>query len=340
MRTTVFLAVALTGVALFLQFGRDGLTPTDHPSGTDELVAVGGDVIARVDGESILRDEWQSRVGDVTPEQSRRLLQSEVRRKAVLSAAEKAGYGDREEVRQRVEEAMLALYLREAVDAKLRSVTLSDAELEAYLADHPLSPPRPLRRAAVLRRQWAEELTDKSAEDQQEALAAIEAELRSARVATLAANHPIAHFGALAARVSDHRSSSSRGGVVGYFQPERLPNDELPAEVHAALWALEAPGDISEPIETEDALYLVRFVDEHIRPGQDPERQRALIAEQLLAEKRRDRRQELLARLEAEAGVAIAPDWQARPTEPPKPQPPASPIPAQAAAQTGRVGGS
>lgn len=328
-RLIVFTAVALGGAAVFWRFGP-GAPPADEASGTDPAFAVGGEVIAVVNGQPILEGEWQSRVGDVTPEQSRRLLQGEVRRKAILSAAEEAGYAEREEVRKRAEEAMLALYLREAIDDRVASLALTEEELEAYLADHPMSPPRPLRRAAIIRRQMAE---DEDAAD-------IEGQLLAAREAALATNGPIAHFGSEAARLSDHRGSSSRGGVLGYFQAERFPNDEIPAAVHAALWALNAPGEISGVVEENGVFYLVRFVDEHVRPGQDPESQRALIAERLLREKRRVARQALLAGIETEVGVSIAPDWQAQPIEPQTPQPPPSPIATQAATSVASANGS
>lgn len=329
-RLIAFSAVLFSGAALFWHFGLDTSRPPGERSGADQAPAIGGEVIARVAGQPILLTEWQSRVGDVTPEQSRRLLQSEVRRKALLSAAEQAGYAERDEVRKRAEEAMLALYLRESIDARVESLTLTDEELEGYFADHPLSSPQPLRRAAIIRRQAVE------GED----ASAIESELLSAREAALASNGPIPHFGSVAAQVSDHRGSNRRGGVIGYFQAERLPNDEIPAAVHETLWSLDAPGEISGVVQEDGAFYLVRFVDEHVRPGQDPESQRALIAERLLREKRRNARQDLLTRLEDEAGVAIAPDWQAQPSEPRPPQPPPSPIASRVAAPDATANGS
>ena len=275
---------------------------------------LGGNVIAIVDGDPILREDWEARLSDHPGADARRLLAAETRRLAVLAAAREAGLADDPQVRARVEAAMVARYLQDELDTRLDEVRVHDRELETHLQAHPVTPPAPLRRVAVLRKALA-------SNDPGSARAA----LLEARAAVAGLELPIPHFGPLAQQYSDHRPSQARGGVLGYLGPDHSEHDLVPAPVHAAAWALAAPGAVSDVVETDEALYLVRYVDEHIPRGHDIDSQVARLRERLLMEKRAAARDAFFDRIEAMAGVEIADEWKAEAAPEQRPVPPPGP---------------
>ena len=291
-----------------------------HDRGAEPQISApvrpGGDVLAVVHGKPILREAWKLSVEGVSPDQSRRLLAAEARRQAVLGIALEAGYGERPEVRKRYEESVVALYLREELQSRLATVRLPQRELDAYIVDHPLDEPMPRRRIAIIRQQLSEST---SIDDATQSLLA-------AKQAAQALELPTAHFGPVAMTYSDHMGTRARGGVLGYFGPEHSEYDLVPAAVHEAAWRLEAPGAISDVVEADGSVYLVRYVDQHISPGKDPANQIARIRERLLAEKRNAVRTAFFDEIEALAAVEIAEEWRAEEVVPQPPSPPPSPV--------------
>jgi hypothetical protein len=232
----------------------------------------------------------------------------------VLAAARDAGFAEHPQVVSRFEEAMIALYLQDEMQARVADLEVSDLELQAHLDENPIAKPVPLRRLAIIRK----DLDSTSAD-------AARAMLLKAREELAKLQLPIAHFGLLAQRYSDDRATRDRGGVLGYFAAERSPHDRVAQSVHDALWALAQPGDVSDIVETEDAFYLVRFVDAPELRGPDESSRREAARTRLLEDKRQAYRAQFLDDLERRAGVRIAEEWQATDEPASLPEPPPTP---------------
>lgn len=86
-----------------------------------------------------------------------------------------------------------------------------------------------------------------------------------------------ADFAALAKSSSDDSGSKNKGGDLG---PVKRGDGVLPKEFETALFALDKPGDISKPVETEFGWHIIRLDDlkpAHTQAFDDPEVQKALI---------------------------------------------------------------
>lgn len=308
---------ALVGAGLtWVLLGNGAPAPADHA--TAPPPELGGNVIAIVDGKPITRDAWEARLAEhpeADAKKNKLLLAGETRRLAVLAAARDAGFAEHPQVIARVEETMIALYLQDEMQARMAELAVSDGELQAHLDEHPIEQPVPLRRVAVIRK-------DIDATD----VAVARASLLEAREQLAGIELPIPHFGPLAQRYSDDRATRSRGGVVGYFAAERSPHDRIPEPVHAAAWALAEPGDVSGVVETEDALYLVRFVDQPELRQPDASARREAVRNRLLQDKRAAWRAQFLDDLERRAGVRIAEEWKAMEAPATLPEPPPMPM--------------
>lgn len=320
---------ALAGAAIAWSVLDGGSATSVDPSTTIQP-ALGidgsrGTTIARV-GDEVLTEADLARLRARFPNvPDAQLLNNRIDRLILLEAAQRAGYGADAAALQSYEDAMIARFLDEELGTRLDAVTLEERELEAHLAEHPIEPPTPLRRAALLRRSVSGE-ADRSAERDR----------LIAAVADLEADSLIAHFGSVAADHSDHAASRHRGGVVGYFGPQYQPHSSIPEAVHRALWSLEAPGDISEPVDAPEAVYLVRYVDDRVEPGRDLDSRRNVVARRLLEEKRLAEREAFLASLSDRVEVVLAEGWdlEREPAEPER-TPPA--MPAGLAVEQGRL---
>lgn len=305
---------ALAGAGLtWILLGDNAAVPADHAAAPPPTL--GGNVIAIVAGQPILREEWDARLEEYPEADAKRLLANETRRLAVLAAAREAGFAEHPQVTDRFEEAMIALYLQDEMQARMAELAVSDGELQAHLDEQPIEQPAPLRRVAVIRK-------DIDASD----VAAARTSLLEAREQLAGIELPIPHFGPLAQRYSDDRATRSRGGVLGYFAAELSPHDRIPGPVHAAAWALAEPGDVSGVVETEDALYLVRFVDQPELRQPDASARREAVRSRLLQDKRTAWRAQFLDDLERRAGVRIAEEWKATEAPATLPEPPPMPM--------------
>lgn len=315
-RVALFVSGVVTGIVLLGLFGNWG-SPAESGGG-GESAARPADVIVEVDGIRITEAQWNDALAGYPDLDKKRLLQSELQRLTVLSAATRAGFAEDPAVKKRLEAAMIARFIQSELDVRLAEVTVSDRELRDYLESNPLQAPEPLRRAAVIR-QIVDEGEDREAARQ----ALVDARGQVARL-----DSPIAHFAELAARYSDDQATRHRGGVSGYFRAERSEHDRMPAAVHEALWTLTGAGEVSDIVDTGDALWLVRFVDEMTSGGQSVDAQRNAAERRLLELKRGQARAKFFEELADQADVFVAEDWQvAESSEPGEqvPVPPAMP---------------
>lgn len=99
-------------------------------------------------------------------------------------------------------------------------------------------------------------------------------------------------FAALAEEYSDDPVSAGQGGELGWIEPDVM----MPA-FEDALFALDDPGQVSEPVETEFGWHLIRLDEIEAPRGQSFEEARAEILNEVRAERADDMYVEMTERL-------------------------------------------
>lgn len=150
---------------------------------------------------------------------------------------------------ERVDAAYVTLSLDDLVDDP--SIDVSEAEVRsAYETDRAAAPPEQERRSRHILLETGEA---RSAEEAQAQLEAIRDRIESGE-----------SFADIAAEVSEDPGSATQGGDLGFagrgiFDPA----------FEEALFALEAPGDVSEPVQTEFGYHLIQL--EEVRDNAYPD---------------------------------------------------------------------
>jgi parvulin-like peptidyl-prolyl isomerase len=113
------------------------------------------------------------------------------------------------------------------------------------------------------------------------------------------------HFGMLARRYSEDRSSRYQGGVIGWLEKDPNHPYKWGNEVLQVLWQLENEGDVSEPVVVEDKIYLVRLVERKDKQYSDYERVSAGIRQLLTRQRREQVKDEFLADIQNAVPVEL-----------------------------------
>lgn len=227
-----------------------------------ELAEDGSPVLARV-GESVITaatfEEEMNRRAAVRPgyfdraANRRELLEDLINHQAQLNAAREAGIEQDPEFRALVERLLIQRLRESRLTAALEETAVGDDEIRAYFDANPDQFGRPERRQVAMIRI---DLPPRTDEDRRQQLLARAAE---AREQALELPEDVHHFGAVAVSHSGDRGSRYQGGVVGWLVEGSEQNYRWPPAVLAAVPELE-PGEVSEVIETDAALWLLRVV--------------------------------------------------------------------------------
>lgn len=103
---------------------------------------------------------------------------------------------------------------------------------------------------------------------------------------------PGADFAALAVAYSDDPGSAAKGGDLGFF-----PRGRMAKAFEDAAFALKQPGDVSEVVETEFGLHVIRLEERKPATRQPFEEVRDSIVKGLAESESRSRRQGALDRI-------------------------------------------
>ena len=109
-----------------------------------------------------------------------------------------------------------------------------------------------------------------------------------------------ADFGTLARKHSVDKATSSRGGKLGVYKKGKAA-----PEVEAAILTLE-PGSVSDPVHTDRGFYLIKVLSRKPIDRRYAGVARDRLRQELYAEKRRKRYEDLLSDLRDKASVRIA----------------------------------
>lgn len=228
------------------------------PKLTDATVVatVGSDTVTVGD----FRREMERRSGDLpgqyaTLEQRRALLDTMVRFRALVARARAEGYDDDPAVVAIFERAMVTRLLEDQRRESTGTTVVTDDEIAAYYREHQRDYDRPERvRGAIVFFKTPPPM-DQTAVEQ------LNQRVRTALEEARALDPATTHFGSVARRYSEDRSSRYTGGVIGWLIKHPNRQYKWDQAVIDALFALDEPGDIAPVVTTDDGVYLVRLVD-------------------------------------------------------------------------------
>ena len=244
-------------------------------------------VVALVNGRAITQTEFDVRWRELSEATraryekeggKRQFLDELVTRELLMQEAHRQGLDQDDVIRNKAQRYKEQLILDELLRDKLQSkVEITQAELDAYLEAHASELLDPLKvQVSVM-------LLPNS-------YAAKDLETQVNRGGS---------FASFAKRYSIHEQSKEKGGDLGPYRKGLVP-----PEVDAAIHALK-PGLVSGPIKTEDGYYLVLTapLDKEIIEADLATQER--LRQELLADKRRKRFEEVIADIRANAIVRL-----------------------------------
>jgi parvulin-like peptidyl-prolyl isomerase len=244
-----------------------------------------------------LATEWgrRSKLAGTTPS---KVLDELIDQEAAYQQAARSGFLDQPETRQAVREYVAQRY-REAQASSAATNAPTTEALRAYYDLNSTSFRRPPAiNPAIIRLDIHRKATP---EKRAEVLAAARA-LREQAVAEV--GQP-ANFGRLALDRSVDQATRYRGGEIGWLTHEQA-RLRLPGPVAEAAFRLAKPGDISEPVLVEDAIYLVKLVNLRAEQARSFEEVRPLIEHEMAS--RRAAEREAQRRKQLREGLAIRVD--------------------------------
>ncbi len=176
-----------------------------------------------------------------------------VRVQVLALAAQQENLQDQPEVRDAIDQMLAARYWRQ-VEGRVQFERVTDEEVEAFYLQHAETFKEPLRvRGSVLTLRRVPNAADPAdSADAAERAAAL-------RTSALAGDEQT--FEKLVRKHSEDPNTRRRGGDLGWVL-EGSSVFRYPPEVIDALFALQAPGDLSEVVTSERGVHLVRLAQQ------------------------------------------------------------------------------
>lgn len=245
-------------------------------------------IVALVNGRAITQAEFDLRWGELSQATrsryekdggKRRFLEELITRELLMQEGRRRGLDHDDAIRDKTQRYKEQLILDELLKDKLQSkVDVTQAELDAYYEKHAgelLDPLKANVSVMLLPNVYA-------AKD-------LEAQV-----------HRGGNFAKFAQRYSVDEKTKAKGGDLGPYR-KGLVLPELDAVIHTL-----KPGIVSAPIKTESGYYLVMLspLDEMIIQSDLATKER--LRQELLADKRRKRFEEVIADIRANAAVRFA----------------------------------
>lgn len=319
MKLWTVLLILVAGIAIGLLAAR--WLPDEAESAPEGWIArVGDGYLTEADWETEVRMRGGERAGRfVTAEQRQALMDQLLYRRALVERAERAGIHLRPEVRRSLDQILINQVLQSDLRPRQEGADISDEEIAAFYEAHAQEYVVPARRRiAMIQFELGPLASDETRESVRASAEAVRLQARE-----LPESEP--GFGALAREHSAHQASRFRGGILGWVgegDPGRYSHPRVVVETANEMNDRRA---ISEIVEDDRGLYLVRLVD------YEPERVRPLeeladgIRQRLLRDRFRDAedafREETLAAAEIELNARGRELLEATGEAPPEPEP-------------------
>lgn len=221
-------------------------------------------------------------------------LQRLVDRQALVSVALSQGLHRDPELSRQYENMLIGALRERRLAPRLEGLTVTDDEARAYYDANP-------DRYRVAGSIHLAALRLQCRPGQQDAATA---KLTAVRDGLAATPDTTPGFGALAVANSDHQASRYQGGDIGWLRDGRGPA-WLPADVITAAWTLTQPGQVSDVVKTDQAVFLLRLIerkDAGLRPFADVS---GAIRAELLAVRRREAEETFVAEARQAATVEV-----------------------------------
>lgn len=245
-------------------------------------------VVAMINGRAITQPEFDVRWNDLSPATraryekeggKRRFLDELIMRELLIQEARKQGLDQSDEIREKTQRYKEQLILDEVLKDRIKTrVDVSQDEMDAYLlkhADQLLANPKVQVSVMLLPNIYAAKDLKRQVESG-------------------------GNFAKFAARYSTDEKSRSKGGDLGPYR-KGLVEPELDQIVQSL-----RPGVISEPVKTDRGYYLVKVSPLEPEILQADQATRERLRQELLAEKRRSRLDDMFSELKAGATIRLA----------------------------------
>jgi peptidyl-prolyl cis-trans isomerase C len=245
-------------------------------------------IVALVNGRAITKAEFEIRWGELADATraryektggKRQFLDELITRELLMQEARRQGLDQSDTIRSKTQRYKEQLILDDLLKDKLQSkVEVTKAELDAYFESHAGELLDPLKVQVSLM---------------------LLPNFPAAKDLETQVNHG-GSFAAFAKRYSIDEKSKAKGGDLGPYR-KGLVVPEVDAVIHSL-----KPGLISAPIKTEQGYYLVMTtpLDKEIIEADLATQER--LRQELLADKRRKRFEEVIADIRASATVRLA----------------------------------
>jgi peptidyl-prolyl cis-trans isomerase C len=245
-------------------------------------------VVAMINGRAITQPEFDARWGDLSPATraryekeggKRRFLDELIMRELLIQEARKQGLDQSDEIREKTQRYKEQLILDEVLKDRIKTrVDVSQEETDAYLlkhADQLLANPKVQVSIMLLPNVYAAKDLKRQVESG-------------------------GSFAKFAARYSTDEKSRVKGGDLGPYR-KGLVEPDLDQVVQSL-----RPGVISEPVKTDRGYYLVKVSPLEPEILQADQATRERLRQELLAEKRRSRLDDMFSELKAGATIRLA----------------------------------
>ena len=245
-------------------------------------------MVAMINGRSITQSEFDMRWGELSPATraryekeggKRRFLDELIMRELLMQEARKQGLDQADEIREKTRQYKEQLILDELLKDRIKTkVEVSKEELDSYLGKHAnqlLANPKVQVSVMLLPNVYAAKDLKRQVEGG-------------------------GNFSRFALRYSIDERSRAKGGDLGPYRKGLLE-----PELESLMPSLH-PGVVSDPIKTDRGYYLMKLSPLEPEILQADQAIRERLRQELLAEKRRKRLDDIFAELRSGATIRLA----------------------------------
>jgi len=257
------------------------------PAPSEPIVARVGDesITARELSEQLAKQPPAVRAHYTSPQRRKDFLENQIRFELLAGEARRRGFDKDPDFERAMKQQLVSTYLQKEMEARLKPADIPDAEVEKYYREH----------SAEFNQPELARVSQIVVKDRNKARKLV------AEVKKLAPDD-VAGFAKIVAAHSEDPDSKTRGGDLGFFERDKSAH---PKPVVEAVFALQKPGDVAGPIQTDRGFHLVRLVQR--RPGSARTYAEASgdIRQRLYQQQRARRMDELLASIKQRTKVEI-----------------------------------
>lgn len=262
-----------------------------------------GKVLAKIDGNTITEDMFKKSMGRrrgdfTTVEKKNQLLDEMVEFELHYAAAVRQGLDKDPDMMETFRKMVVNRLIRLKLEPLLADSAVAEEEISTYYTNHIEEFHTPaMYRAAVIKFSLPNAVSDEKKE-----LLLHSAEKARIEAASLPAE--LSTFGSVAVKYSNDQASRYRGGDTGWINSE-AQRHKWERVVIDTIFALNEPGEISQVVQGEEGLYLVKLMEVRESMPQPLGKIQEKIRYQLIREKRKLVEKSFFAELGKDIEVSV-----------------------------------